>query len=234
MRCDPLPRARRAVRPDRDADCLVADAGVGFLASAELLGSVRLVIELVREDHLIVVAEAVEGPDWVRVVGPALVTRYVTLDRPRFPSIQGFVEAEDMVIALCAGEPLARANQVSRIGWVDLDVGFRVVVDQHGGGSRKPGVAPLLGGIRPQILTCGGRTIARRLAGVPVDGTVVHSVGNFRCVATDLLRGGKHVRHMVHHEAILKRVVSLRSLGDAPYSWPNGGGARRVSVPGGD
>src|SRR5260370_34368201 len=99
---DPLLGVRRAMRPDRDTDCLVADAGIGFLAGVELLASVRLVVELVREDQLIVVAEAVEGPDWVRVVGPALVTRYVTLDGPRFSSVQGLVEAQDVIIALSA------------------------------------------------------------------------------------------------------------------------------------
>src|SRR5260370_11103929 len=150
---DPLPGARRSVRPDRDADCLVADAGVGFLASAELLGSVRLVVELVRKNQLIIVAEAIEGPDWVGVVGPALVTRYVTLDGPRFSSVQGLVEAQDVIIALSAGEPLGRANQVSGVRRFDLDVGFRVVVDRHGGRCLEPGVAPLLAGIRPQIPT---------------------------------------------------------------------------------
>ncbi len=157
---DPLPGARRAARPDRDTDCLVADAGVGLLAGIELRTAVRLVGELVRENQLIVVAETVEGSDWVGVVGPALVTRYVTLDRPRFSPVQGFVEAQDVVIALRAGEPLGRANQVIRVGGVDLDVGFRVVFDQHGGRCREAGVAPLLGGIRTQILTCGGRAIA--------------------------------------------------------------------------
>src|SRR5712692_4482995 len=107
VRCDPLPGARRAVRPDRDADSLVADAAVGLLAGVELLASVLgLVVELVREDQLIVVAEAVEGPDWVSVVGPALVTRYVALDRPRFSPVPGLVEAQNVVITLRAGEPL--------------------------------------------------------------------------------------------------------------------------------
>src|SRR6266851_7919654 len=230
---DPLPGARGAVRPDRDADSLVADAGVGLLAGVELLASVLgLVVELVREDQLIVVAEAVEGPDWVSVVGPAFITRYVALDRPRFSPVPGLVEAQNVVITLRTGEPLTRANHVPRVGRVDLNVGFRVVVDQHRGRCREPGVAPLLSGIRPQILTGGGRAVARRLAGVPVDGTVAHRVGNFRRVATDLLRGGKDVRDMVRREAIPEKVVGLRSLRDVAYSWPYGGGARRDSVAG--
>src|SRR2546429_5058670 len=47
-----------------------------------------------------------------------------------------------------------------------------VVVNQHWRNCREPGVAPLLSGIRPEILTCGGCTITQRFAGVPVDGTV--------------------------------------------------------------
>ena len=129
MRCDPLPRARGAVWANRDADRLIGYAGIGLLAGVELHASVRLVSKLVRENQLIIVSEAVEGPDWVGVVGPTLVTGYVTLDGPCFPSIEGFVEAQDMVIAFRAGKPFGRANQVIRIGWVHLNVGFRVVVD---------------------------------------------------------------------------------------------------------
>src|SRR5216684_6234124 len=126
---DPLPGARRAMRPDRDTDCLVADAGVGLLAGVELLASVRLVVELVREDQLIIVAEPIEGSDWVCIVGPTLVTRYVTLDGPRFSPVPGLVEAENVVITLRAGKPFGRPNHVPRVGRVDLNVGFRVVVD---------------------------------------------------------------------------------------------------------
>src|SRR6266852_6002709 len=81
------------------------------------------------------------------------------------------------------------------------------------------------------LLTSTG-AVARRLARVPVDGTVAHGVGNFRRVATDLLRGGKDVRDMVRREAIPERIVGLRSLGDVAYSWPHYGGARRGSVAG--
>src|SRR5713226_3310587 len=231
MSRDPLPRASRTVRPDRDADSLVADAGVGLLAGVELLASVLgLVIEFVREDQLIVVAEAVEGSDGVSVVGPALVTRYVPLHRPCFSAVPGLVEAQHVVIALRTGEPLGRANHVPRIGRVNLDVGFRVVVDQHGGRCREPSVASLLSGIRPLILTRGGRAVARRLTRVPVDGTVAHGEGNFRRVATHLLRGGKDVRDMVRRKTVCERVFSLCSLGDIAYSRPEGGGARRGSV----
>src|SRR5260370_7439600 len=137
-----------------------------------------------------------------------------------------------MVITLRAGKPFGRANHVPRVGRVDLNVGFRVVVDQHGGRCREPGVAPLLSDIRSGILARGCRAIARRFAGVPVDGTVAHGEGNFRRVATNLLCGGKDVRDMVCRETTPERVVGLRSLGDVAYSWPHGGGARRSSVAG--
>src|SRR6266700_5380400 len=109
------------------------------------------------------------------------------------------------------------------------DLGFRVVVDQHRGRCREPRVAPLLSDIRSGILSRGCRAIARRFAGVPVVWTVAHGEGNFWCVATNLLSGGKDVRDVVCRETIPERVVGLRSLGDVAYSWPHGGGARRGS-----
>src|SRR6266581_2656263 len=137
-----------------------------------------------------------------------------------------------MVITLRAGKPFGRANHVPRVGRVDLNVGFRVVVDQHRGRCREPRFAPLLSDIRSGVLARGCRAIARRFAGVPVDGTVAYGVGNFRRVATNLLCGGKDVRDVVCRETIPERVVGLRSLGDVAYSWPHGGGARRGSVAG--
>src|SRR5260370_38296307 len=123
-----------------------------------------------------------------------------------------------MVITLRAGKPFGRANSGPWVGRVDLNVGFRVVVDQHRGRCREPGVAPLLSDIRSGILARGCRAIAQRFAGVPVDGTVAHGVGNFRRVATSLLCGGKDVLDMVSREPPPEGAVGLPSLAGVPYS----------------
>src|SRR5207245_7784529 len=97
-------------------------------------------------------------------------------DRPGLAPVEGLVEAQDVVVALRAHDPLGRSDQVLRVRGVDPDVRFGVVFDQFGVRCGIPGVASDLGGIR----TTGPRVLAGRGAGargftaVPVGRSVAY------------------------------------------------------------
>jgi hypothetical protein len=67
-------------------------------------------------------ATAIERADRIGVVRPALVARNVPLHRPGLTAVERLVEAEEMVVALGADDPLALADQVARVVRVDPDV----------------------------------------------------------------------------------------------------------------
>src|SRR5436309_8549205 len=97
VRRDPARRWRLAGQRlsgmDRDGDGLGRDRGIGLLRAIGVLVSPELVvIELVRQLQRVEVAPRVEGPDRIRVVCPAFVTRDMTLDRPRRTPVERLVE----------------------------------------------------------------------------------------------------------------------------------------------
>src|SRR6202043_35802 len=107
----------------------------------------------------------------------------VSLDRPGLAAIPGLVEAEKMVVAFGANDPLAGADQVFRVGGIDPDVRLRMILDQHRRRGDEAGVAPRLAGIRPQRLAR-GTPRAGGHARVSVVRAKVAEVRDFGCVAT--------------------------------------------------
>ena len=109
---DPALRQRntsdRMRRMNSNRDHLRGHARVGLLVWVGLVvvGAVGVVIELVGQVQLVIVAEAVEGAHRVGVIGPAFVSRDVTLHGPRRTAVEGLVEAEQVVVALGADDPL--------------------------------------------------------------------------------------------------------------------------------
>ena len=192
----------------RHRDHLRGLRGIGLLVGIdrEVVCAVAVVEELVAEDQRVVVAVAVEGSDRVRVVGPALIARDVTLDGPVGAAIERLIEAEHVVVALGADEPLGRADQMARIGRVDPDVGFRVVLDQHRGRGRVAGIAAGLGRIGTLVLAggCSPRG-ARRLAVIAVVGTIAGRIRDLRRVAAHLLGRRENVRN----RAVARRVRTV-------------------------
>src|SRR5438128_3884517 len=71
----PLGGGERPVRPDRYRDHLRWDRGVGLLVlvDLEVVGAVRVVIELIGQVEQVEVAETIEGSDRIGVVTPAFV-----------------------------------------------------------------------------------------------------------------------------------------------------------------
>src|SRR5581483_8627303 len=127
------------------------------LADRVVLAAVALVEELVRQVDLVVVAEAVERPDRVGVVRPSFVAGYVSLHGPRLSAVERLVEAEQVVVALRAHDPLGRADQMPWIRGIDSDVGLGVILHELRRTRRIPRVAAGLRWIR--------RSCTRVLAG---------------------------------------------------------------------
>src|SRR6202030_4513133 len=96
----------------RERDRFGRDARVRFLVliGLEVVTAGARVIELVGQDQRVIVAKGVESPDGIRIVRPALVAGDVSLDRPGLAAIPGLVEAEKMVVAFGANDPLAGAD----------------------------------------------------------------------------------------------------------------------------
>ena len=175
------------------------------------------VIELVGQDQRVIVAKGVEGPDGIRIVRPALVAGDVSLDWPGLAAIPGLVEAEKMVVAFGANDPLAGADQVFRVGGIDPDVRLRMILDQHRRRGDEAGVAPRLARV-------GSKRLARRASragghpGVSVVRTKVAEVRDFGCVATCPLGGREDIRDVVSLIAVGVGLIGLGALWDIAHS----------------
>src|SRR6266567_2939378 len=125
----------------------------------------------------------------------------MALNRPGRPSVEGLEEAEQVVVAFGADEPLDGADEVVGVGGIDPDVRFGVILHEHWGGRWIAGIAPALGRVRPQVLSGVARAAAWRHARVAVIRTVVGEIGHLWRVATGLLSGGERVCHSVRGRA---------------------------------
>src|SRR5690348_1782931 len=163
--------------------------------------------------ELVVVAEGVERPDGVGVVGPPFVSRDMTLYRPRRATIERFVEAGQVVVALGADEPFGRADQMQRIRRIDTNVRLGVVPDQLRGGRGIARIAPDLRRVRPRgarVLTR-GRLRTRGHARVAVVRPVVERTRvDLWSVAADSLRRRIDVSDALNLNALRVRRVGLR------------------------
>ena len=179
-----------------------------------LVGPELVVVELVRQDKRGEVAPRVERADRIRVVGPAFVARDVTLDRPRLAAVERLVEPEQVVVALAVDEPFALGNEMLRIGRVDADVGFRMILDAH----RR--IAHVLGRVRPQFLTGRRRPATRRHSAVrvPLVRPEPVEIDDLRGVATHPLRRRGHICHALAGVASRKRGVRLAGWTARPCS----------------
>src|SRR5260370_33018208 len=101
---------------------------VGLLerADVEVMAPVQVVEELIVQEELVVVTEAVEGADRVGVICPSLVAWDVPLDTPGLAPVERLVEAENVVVAFRAAEPLGGADQVKRVCHIDADIRLRM------------------------------------------------------------------------------------------------------------
>src|SRR5262249_51793605 len=87
------------VRVHGDGDDLRRLYRIRFLVliDLEVMAAVAVVIELVWQNEFVVVAIAVEGADWIRVGGPSFVAGNVPLQRPGLATVEGLIEAQQMV-----------------------------------------------------------------------------------------------------------------------------------------
>ena len=222
-RRDPLIRSFRGVRTHRHRDRLGGLHAVRLLRLADrvIVAAVAPVEELVREVDLVVVAEAVERADGVRVVRPSFIPRHVPLHGPRLAAVEGFVEAEQVVVPLRAHDPLGRADQMPRIRRIDADVGLRVILHELRRTRRIAGVAAGLRRIRRSCarVLAGGRPGTRRHAAVAVARAVVERRSvDLGAIAAHLLRRHVDVRHaglLVARRVCLVGLIALRHVADA-------------------
>jgi len=158
----PVSRSRRTMWMYRDGDDLGRDNRIRLLGGAnrEVVRAILVIEELVGQDQLIVVPEAIESPNRVGVIGPAFIAWDMPPDRPFLAAIEGLVESQQVVVTLGADEPLGGADQVLGVGGIDPDVGLRVIFDQHRRGCRIAGVAADLGRIGTEVFTSGASTVA--------------------------------------------------------------------------
>src|SRR5258708_19275545 len=107
--------------PHRHPDDLSRLAWIRFLGSPdiEVMRAIAVVEELVGQNEFVVISEAVECANRIGIVGPALIARDMTLDRPGLAAIERLVEAEQMVVALRTDNPLGVADQVFGIGRIN-------------------------------------------------------------------------------------------------------------------
>ena len=154
--------------------------------------------------------------------------------RPGLAAVPGLVEADQVVVALGADEPLARADHVLRVQRIDPDVGFGMVGHEHGRRRRVGRPAADLGRIWPRGagVFAGVGAGARQLARVAVVRAVVERNGHFRPVAADLLARDEDVGDVVRREARVVGTIGLHALRDvadagACARWRRGGKAGR-------
>src|SRR5439155_23815515 len=171
VRGDPVTHAGDATWTHGDRDSLIGHKVVWLVPRLVLLVPAFVVIELVRQDGLVVVAVRVERTDRVGVVSPPFVARDVPHHGPRDASVPGFVEAEQVVVALGSGEPLARTDDVVRIGGVDADIGLRLIGHEHWARGRCG--TELRRVLLASDVFAGGRAWTRQLARVSVVRPVV-------------------------------------------------------------
>ena len=211
----PVVRAARVVRANVRGDDLRGKGRIRLdvLVDAEVMPTARGVRELIGEDQRVEVAPPVERADWVGVVRPSLVAGHVPLGRPGRPAVPGFVEAEEVVVALGAHEPFRLSDEVAGIRRVDADVRFGVVLHEHRLRGGVAGVAPLLGGIRARVLE-GVRAGAFAHAGVPVVRPVAREERRLRRVAAGPLRRRDDVLDLRGGEACRVVAVALCPLTD--------------------
>src|SRR5947209_19873506 len=114
------------------------------------MGAVRVVIELIGQVKQVEVAETVEGSDRIGVVTPAFVAWDMPLNRPGPASVEGLEEAEQVVVAFGADEPLDGADEVVGVGGIDPDVRFGMILHEHWGARWIAGIAPALVGVGPR------------------------------------------------------------------------------------
>ena len=75
-----------------------------------------------------VVAECVECPHRIRVIGEAFVAGNMTLYGPGFAPVERFVETLQVVVAFGANEPFGLPDQMIRVGGIDSKVRLAMVV----------------------------------------------------------------------------------------------------------
>ena len=204
----PAARAARPLRADRDGDDLLRHGRVhGVVSDVEVMATVGVVVELVAEDELVEVPVAVEGADRVGVVRPALKAGDVALARPGLAAVGGLVEAEHVVVALRAHEPLRGADQVVGSLGVDDQVRLRVALDQLRHRGRVAGRAAGLGGITTERLA-GGRPPGAVFRTAVALSRLLQPVGHLRRVTARLLGRGEDVRHLRHLAAPSERRIA--------------------------
>ena len=184
------------MRADRDGDGFGWNRRIWFTVRVGLVAlRVPVVIELVGQEYRVEVAVLIECADRVRVVGPTLISRNVSLNRPGLSSVRRFEEAEKVVVTLGAHEPFGLPDDVIRVGRVYTDVGFRVVFDELGFRGRIARVASSLGGVRGATsgVFAGVRAGAAGHTVVAVRREETRGVGHLRAVTACPLGGGEGV-----------------------------------------
>src|SRR5438309_7041960 len=153
----------------------------------------------------------------------------MSLIGPGLAAVQRLVEAQYMVVPLGACKPLARGDDVIRVIWVDPQVGFGVIVDEHRTGGRVAIGAARLVGIearRPGIFA--GRGTGRGTwlhTGVAVGGPGGEE-RDLGSVAAHLLGGRHDVCDLGLAETAGIGAVALHTLWDARPSLDGQNGGR--------
>src|SRR5205085_1494067 len=92
-----------------------------------------------------------------------LVARDMALHRPGLAAVERLVEAEQVVVALGADDPLALADQMARVGRIDTEVRLGVILDAH-----RVRRGHVLRRVRAEVLAGVRGPVARRHAAVEV------------------------------------------------------------------
>jgi len=144
--------------------------------------------------------------------------------------VERLVEAEEMVVTLCPGEPFARADDVPGIGRVDADVGLRLVRHEHRSGCRVRRDASRLSRIwRGAGVLAGRAPRTGGFAGVSVVRPVVERRRNLGPVAAHLAAGHEIIGDVVGCVASRRRSsrpAFLRHVADPASTTELEAGAR--------
>src|ERR1700682_1516932 len=144
---DPRARSACSTRADRDRDRLVWNRRVGLVADLVFLVARAVVEELIWKERLVIVAVGVEGAHRIGIVGETFITRNVPHRRPGLTTVEGLVETNQVVVALGAGEPLGRSDEMVWIRRIHPDIRFGVVSGKLWFGRRITRLAAGLRGI---------------------------------------------------------------------------------------